>query len=57
MYLASILANLDNDIYDALKLVYVNIAAKNNMSFVDVEQLVAKNFDKLSNDYEMRWTK
>lgn len=57
MYLASILVNLDNDIYEALKLIYINIAAKYRMSFVDVEQIIAKNFDSLVNDYEMRWTK
>ncbi|CAD8140791.1 unnamed protein product [Paramecium octaurelia] len=57
VYLASILANLDSDIYEALKLIYINIAAKYRMAFVDVEQLIAKNFEKLSNDYEMRWTK
>ncbi|CAD8057877.1 unnamed protein product [Paramecium sonneborni] len=57
VYLASILVNLDNDIYEALKLIYINIAAKYRMSFVDVEQIIAKNFDSLVNDYEMRWTK
>lgn len=30
---------------ESLKLVYVNIAAKNNMNFVDVPDLINKNMD------------
>lgn len=41
---------------EQMRLVFVNIAAKLGMTFVDVEGLVARNQSELKNDYEMRWT-
>lgn len=56
VYLVSVLAQMEPDLREQMRLVFVNIAAKLGMTFVDVEGLVARNQSELKNDYEMRWT-
>lgn len=56
VYLVSVLAQMEPNLREQMRLVFVNIAAKLGMTFVDVEGLVARNQSELKNDYEMRWT-
>lgn len=52
----SLIKNPSLDQLEALKVVYINIAARRAMTFVDVEKVILDHHSLIKNELEMRWT-